>query len=61
VLDHVVLDGVDIEAILVVDGGVVFDNTDDFAAIFLEELGGPVSDGAETLDDKGLILDAGVV
>jgi hypothetical protein len=56
--DHVVLDGLHVEALGVVDGRVVLADGGDLAAILLDELGGPVADSAETLDDESLVLDS---
>ena len=60
VLTHPGLDLLDIETIWVVDGGVVLDHGGDLATILLDELGGPVADSTEALDDEGLVLDAKV-
>ena len=56
-LNHEVLDLLNVKTIGVVDGGVVLDDGSDLATILLDELGGPVADGTETLNDEGLILD----
>ena len=58
VLNHEVLDLLDVEAGWVVDSGVVLDDGGDLASVLLDELGGPVADGTEALDDEGLVLDA---
>jgi len=51
----VVLHGVHIETVLVVASGVVLDDTNDFGAVLLEELGSPVADSTESLNDDGFI------
>lgn len=43
-----------VEARWVVDCGVVLDDADNFSTVFLEELGSPVSDSAEALNNDGL-------
>ena len=58
VLNHEVLDLLDVKTSWVVDGGVVFNDGGDLASVLLDELGGPVADGTEALDDEGLVLDA---
>ena len=58
VLNHEVLDLLDVKTIGVVDGRVVLDDSGDDTTILLDELGGPVSDGTESLDDEGLALDS---
>mmetsp|Transcript_34300 Transcript_34300/g.45174 ORF Transcript_34300/g.45174 Transcript_34300/m.45174 type:complete len:322 (+) Transcript_34300:732-1697(+) len=40
--------------------GVVLDDSGDLTAILLDELGGPVADSTEALNDEGLALDAKV-
>jgi hypothetical protein len=52
------LDILNVEAIGIMDSGVVFDDCGDLAAILLDEVGGPVSDRTEALNDEGLVLDA---
>ena len=59
-LDHVGLDLLDIETGGVVNGRVVFNDSGDDTTILLDELGGPVADGTETLNDEGLVLDSKV-
>ena len=46
-----------IKASGVVDGGVVLNHSGNFTTVLLDELGGPVADSAEALDDEGLTLD----
>ena len=58
VLSHEVLDLLDVKTSWVVDGGVVFNDGGDLASVLLDELGGPVADGTEALDDEGLVLDS---
>ena len=58
VLDHVGLDGLDIQTGGVVDGGVVLNDSGDLTTVLLNELGGPVADSAESLDDEGLASNA---
>jgi len=53
-LDHVCFDLLNIETIRVVASGVVLNDSGDNATILLDELGGPVADSAEALDDEGL-------
>ena len=60
VLDHEGLDLLDVETGGVVNGGVVLNDSGDLTTILLDELGGPVADGTETLDDEGLVLDSEV-
>lgn len=40
------------------DGGVVLNNSGDFATVLLNELRGPVADSTESLDDESLALNA---
>jgi len=54
---HPVLNSLDIKAFSVVDSRVVLNNSCDFATVLLEELGGPVADSAEALDNKSLAFD----
>ena len=56
--DHVVLNSLNIETFGVMDSRVVLDDGGDLAAVALKELGGPVADSAEALNDEGLVLDA---
>ncbi len=56
-LGHMSLDSLDIQTIRVVDGGVVLNNSGDFATVLLDELRGPVADSTEALDDESLVLD----
>lgn len=58
VLGHVILDLLDVETSGVVDGRVVLDHSGDLATILLDELGGPVADSTEALDDESLVLDS---
>ena len=58
ILGQVLLDILNVEAIGIMDSGVVFDNCGDLTAILLDEVRGPVSDCAEALNDKSLVLDA---
>mgnify|MGYP001626769115 CR=1 FL=1 len=55
-LDHMGLDGLDIQTVRVVDGRVVLNNSGDFATVFLNELRGPVADSTESLDDETFVL-----
>ena len=57
VLHHEVLDLLDVEAVRVVDGGVVLDDGGDLATILLDEFRGPVADGTEALDNEGFASD----
>lgn len=57
-LDHVGLDLLDIETSGVVNSRVVLNDSGDDTTILLNELGGPVADGTETLNDEGLVLDS---
>ena len=52
VLNHEVLYFLDIETIRVVNGGVVLNNSGDLTTILLNELGSPVADSTETLNDE---------
>jgi len=54
---HFSSDIVGIETRRVVDGRVVLDDSDNDTAIFLDELGGPVSYSSEALDDESLASD----
>jgi len=58
VLGQVVLHVVNLEAVWVVDSRVVFDDGSDLSTVSLNELGGPVADGTESLHNEGLVLDA---
>ena len=58
VLDHVGLDSLDVETIRVVDGRVVLDDSGDLTTIGLDELGGPVADSTEALNDESLVLNS---
>lgn len=49
---------IDIESGRVVDSRVVFNNSDNETAIFLDEFGSPVSDGTEALDNESLARDS---
>ena len=40
------------------DGGIVLNNGGDLTAVLGKKVGGPVADRTETLDNKGLVLDA---
>jgi len=53
--DHVILNSLNVETLRVVDGGVVLTDGGDDGSLLLQELGGPVSDGTETLDNKSLV------
>jgi len=53
---HIVFDSLNVETFRVVDGGVVLTDSGDDGSFLLQELGGPVSDGTETLDDESLVL-----
>ena len=52
VLDHVSLDSLDIETIRVMYGRVVLNNSGNLTTILLDELGSPVADSTETLNDE---------
>ena len=56
--DHVVLNGLHVETLGVVDGRVVLADSGNLATVLLDELGGPVANSAETLDNESLVLDA---
>lgn len=56
VFSHVVLDVLHVEALGVVDSGVVLDDSGNLATILLEEFSGPVSNSAKTLNNKGTFL-----
>ena len=56
-LSKVVFDSLNVEAFGIVDSGVVFDDGCDLGTILFKELGSPVSDSTETLNDKGTIFD----
>jgi hypothetical protein len=58
VLGHKVLSILNVETLGVVDSTVVLDDGGNLAAILLEELGSPVANCAEALDDEGAILDS---
>jgi hypothetical protein len=58
ILGQVDLDILNVEAIGIMDSRVVFNDCGDLAAILLDEVGGPVSDRTEALNDEGLVLDA---
>jgi hypothetical protein len=60
VLGHEVLDFLDVQTGGVVDGRVVLNDSGDLATILLDELGGPVADSTESLDNEGLVLDSEV-
>lgn len=50
-------DSVDIQTTGVVDGGVVLNDTDDPSSVLLKELGSPVANSSESLNDDGLTGD----
>jgi hypothetical protein len=54
----VILDILDIETIWIVDGRVVLDNSGDLSTVLFNELGCPVSDGSESLNNECLVLDS---
>jgi hypothetical protein len=58
VLSHVVFSLLNVKTIWVVDSTVVLNNSGDLSAIFFEELSGPVSDSAVTLNDESTVFDA---
>ena len=58
ILGQVDLDILDVKTIGIMDSGVVFDNCGDLAAIFLDEMGGPVSDRTEALNNESLTFDS---
>ena len=58
VLNHEVLNLLNVKTIWVVDSRVVLNDSRDFASVLLDEFGCPVADGTESLDNKGLVLDA---
>ena len=53
---EVFLDVVGVEALRIVDGRVVLNDGCDDTAIAMEELGGPVADITETLDNESPVL-----
>lgn len=53
-LGTVLEDGLDIDTVGVVGRDVVLTDTDDLGAVVLEELGSPVADVSESLDNDGL-------
>ena len=57
-LDHPVLDFLNIETIRVMNGRVVLNNSGNLATILLDELRGPVADGTKALDVESLALNA---
>ena len=58
ILGQVDLDILNVEAIGIMDSGVVFNDCGDLAAILLDEVGGPVSNRTEALNDECLVLNA---
>jgi hypothetical protein len=56
----VILDFLDVQTGGVVDGRVVLNDSGDLATILLDKLRGPISDGTESLDNEGLVLDSEV-
>ena len=58
VLNHEVLNLLNVKTVRVVDSRVVLNDGRDFATILLDEFGCPVADGTESLDNEGLVLDA---
>jgi hypothetical protein len=58
ILGQVLLDILNVEAIGIMNSGVVFDDCGDLTAILLDKVGGPVSDRTEALNDEGLAFDA---
>lgn len=56
-LKHLSSDVVHIESTLVVDGGVVLDDTYNDTSILLEEFSSPVADSSEALNHEGLSRD----
>ena len=57
-LGHPVLHSLHVEALSVVNCGVVLNDSGNFATVFLNKLASPVSDGTEALDNKSMISDA---
>ena len=57
VVGHVFLDSLDVETGGVVDGRVVLNDSGDLTSVLFDELGGPVSDSTEALNDEGLAFD----
>jgi hypothetical protein len=57
ILGQVLLDILNVEAIGIMDSGVVFDNCGDLAAILLDEVRCPVSDRTKALNDEGFAFD----
>ena len=53
---EVFLDVVGVEALRVMDGRVVLNDGSDDTAIGMEELGGPVADITETLDNESPVI-----
>jgi len=58
ILGQVLLDILNVEAIGIMNSGVVFDDCGDLTAILLDKVGGPVTDRTEALNDEGLAFDA---
>ena len=57
-LNHEVLNLLDVETSWVVDGGVVFNDGSDLSTILFNKFRRPVADGTESLDNEGFILNA---
>lgn len=49
---------IDIKTSLVIDSGIVLDDTNNDTSVFLEELSSPVSDSTKSLDNKSLSRDS---
>mmetsp|Transcript_2991 Transcript_2991/g.4622 ORF Transcript_2991/g.4622 Transcript_2991/m.4622 type:complete len:308 (-) Transcript_2991:66-989(-) len=58
VLGEVGLGVLDVDTVSLGDGGVSLDNVSDLASVSVDELGSPVANVSETLDDEILVLDA---
>ena len=58
VFGQVLFDILYIKTVWVVDGRVVLDDGGNLSSVLLNELGSPVSDSSESLNDEGLILDS---
>ena len=55
-LHHPVFDFLNIQTVWIVDGRVVLDDSRNFSTILLNEMGCPVADCTESLDNEGLVL-----
>jgi hypothetical protein len=57
VFSEIILALLNVDTVGVVDGTVVFNDCGDLGTVLFEELCGPVSDSAESLNDEGAVLD----